>query len=175
MGTQASYAQETLSSSQLPCIPAPHARKFGSLVLLNPNGRLEPVNSYTSAILRKLYGADKLNSINSDQFFLNLLAFPDEWGGYPFIKVDNKEILQRFGRDGKYIAWQDVFDADGNYVLTDEVNAIYAKSASERKRMDSDLLKLDESVNIVYRIMQHQLLPLFPDENDVQGKMVLGR
>ena len=170
LGTQASYAQETLSSSQLPCIPAPHARKFGSLVLLNPNGRLEPVNSYTSAILRKLYGADKLNSINSDQFFLNLLAFPDEWGGYPFIKVDNKEILQRFGRDGKYIAWQDVFDADGNYVLTDEVNAIYAKSASERKRMDSDLLKLDESVNIVYRIMQHQLLPLFPDENDAQGK-----
>ena len=55
-------------------------------------------------------------------------------------------------------------------MLTDEVNAIYAKSASERKRMDSDLLKLDESVNIVYRIMQHQLLPLFPDENDVQGK-----
>ena len=37
-----------------------------------------------------------------------------------FIKVDNKDILQRFGRDGKYIAWQDVFDADGNYVLTDE-------------------------------------------------------
>ena len=170
LGTQALYAQETFSSSQLPCIPASHARKFGSLVLLNPNGRLEPVNSYTSAILRKLYGADKLNNINSDQFFLNLLAFPDEWGGYPFIKVDNKEILQRFGRDGKYIAWQDVFDADGNYVLTDEVNAIYAKAASERKRMDSDLLKLDESVNIVYRIMQHQLLPLFPDENDAQGK-----
>lgn len=72
LGTQALYAQETLSSSQLPCIPASHARKFGSLVLLNPNGRLEPVNSYTSAILRKLYGADKLNNINSDQFFLNL-------------------------------------------------------------------------------------------------------
>ena len=175
LGTQASYAQETLSSSQLPCIPASHARKFGSLVLLNPNGRLEPVNSYTSAILRKLYGADKLNNINSDQFFLNLLAFPDEWGGYPFIKVDNKEILQRFGRDGKYIAWQDVFDADGNYVLTDEVNAIYAKSASERKRMDSDLLKLDESVNIVYRIMQYQLLPPLPGRKRRSGKMVLGR
>ena len=115
-----------LLRSYLAFLP-PHARKFGSLVLLNPNGRLEPVNSYTSAILRKLYGADKLNSINSDQFFLNLLAFPDEWGGYPFIKVDNKDILQRFGRDGKYIAWQDVFDADGNYVLTDEVNAIYDK------------------------------------------------
>ncbi|UVP35583.1 cytochrome c biogenesis protein CcsA [Bacteroides faecis] len=66
--------------------------------------------------------------------------------------------------------WEDVFDSEGNYILTDEVNDIYAKPASERKRMDSDLLKLDESVNIVYRIMQHQLLPLFPDENDAQGK-----
>lgn len=156
--------------AQQPCVSSQHAGKFGSLVVLNPNGRLEPVNSYTSAILRKLYGADKLNGINSDQFFLNLLSFPDEWGAYPFIKVDNKELLQRFGRSGKYIAWEDVFDSEGNYILTDEVNDIYAKPASERKRMDSDLLKLDESVNIVYRIMQHQLLPLFPDENDAQGK-----
>lgn len=156
--------------AQQPCVSSQHAGKFGSLVVLNPNGRLEPVNSYTSAILRKLYGADKLNGINSDQFFLNLLSFSDEWGAYPFIKVDNKELLQRFGRSGKYIAWEDVFDSEGNYILTDEVNDIYAKPASERKRMDSDLLKLDESVNIVYRIMQHQLLPLFPDENDAQGK-----
>ena len=156
--------------AQQPCVSSQHAGKFGSLVVLNPNGRLEPVNSYTSAILRKLYGADKLNGINSDQFFLNLLSFPDEWGAYPFIKVDNKELLQRFGRSGKYIAWEDVFDSEGNYILTDEVNDIYAKPASERKRMDSDLLRLDESVNIVYRIMQHQLLPLFPDENDAQGK-----
>ena len=156
--------------AQQPCVSSQHAGKFGSLVVLNPNGRLEPVNSYTSAILRKLYGAAKLNGINSDQFFLNLLSFPDEWGAYPFIKVDNKELLQRFGRSGKYIAWEDVFDSEGNYILTDEVNDIYAKPASERKRMDSDLLKLDESVNIVYRIMQHQLLPLFPDENDAQGK-----
>ena len=156
--------------AQQPCVSSQHAGKFGSLVVLNPNGRLAPVNSYTSAILRKLYGADKLNGINSDQFFLNLLSFPDEWGAYPFIKVDNKELLQRFGRSGKYIAWEDVFDSEGNYILTDEVNDIYAKPASERKRMDSDLLKLDESVNIVYRIMQHQLLPLFPDENDAQGK-----
>ena len=89
--------------AQQPCVSSQHAGKFGSLVVLNPNGRLEPVNSYTSAILRKLYGADKLNGINSDQFFLNLLSFPDEWGAYPFIKVDNKELLQRFGRSGKYI------------------------------------------------------------------------
>lgn len=163
-------AQHPLVVSQLPCVSSLHAEKFGSLVVLNPNGRLEPVNSYTSAILRKLYGADQLNGMDSDQFFLNLLSFPDEWGAFPFIKVDNKELLQRFGRDGKYIAWQDVFDADGNYILTNEMNTIYAKPALERKRLDSDLLKLDESVNIVYRIMQHQLLPLFPDGNDSQGK-----
>lgn len=167
LGVQTLHAQ---TSSSLPTVSSQHAEKFGSLVVLNPNGRLEPVNSYTSAILRKLYGADKLNGINSDQLFLNILAFPDEWGAYPFIKVDNKELLQRFGRSNKYIAWEDVFDGDGNYVLTDEVNAIYSKPASERRKTDSDLLKLDESVNILYRIMQHQLLPLFPDENDPQGK-----
>lgn len=179
------FGTQTLHAQQL-SVPFGHAEKFGSLVVLNPNGRLEPVNSYTSAILRKLHGSDKLklhesdklknhgsekqSTLTSDQFFLNLLAFPDEWEAYPFIKVDNKELLQRFGRNDKYIAWQDVFDAEGNYILTDEVNAIYDKPASERKRLDSDLLKLDESVNIVYRIMQHQLLPLFPVESDTSGK-----
>lgn len=163
LGLQALHAQQ-------PCVSSQHAEKFGSLVVLNPNGRLEPVNSYTSAILRKLHGTDKLNAINSDQFFLNLLTFPEEWGAYPFIKVDNKEILQRFGRSDGYIAWQDVFDEEGNYILADEVNTIYAKSAAERKRLDADLLKLDESVNIIYRIMHQQLLPLFPEENDAQGK-----
>lgn len=173
-----SFAQRQSSSTSQPCVPLHHAKKFGSLVVLNPNGRLEPVNSYTSSILRKLHGADKLKlrvadksyTVGPDQFFLNLLAFPDEWGAYPFIKLENEKLLQRFGRSDPYIAWQDVFDADGNYLLTDEVNAIYAKPASERKRSESDLLKLDESVNIVYRIMQQQLLPLFPVENDTQGK-----
>ena len=163
------FVTQTLRA-QSPTVSSLHAGKFGQLVVLNPNGRLEPVNSYTSAILRKLHGADELNGLTSDQFFLNLLSFPEEWGKVPFIRVDNKEILKRFGRDGKYMAWQDVFDKNGNYVLADEVNAIYSKSVAERKRLDADLLKLDESVNIVYRIMQHQLLPLFPDENDVQGK-----
>lgn len=161
-GMQALKAQPTVSVG--------HAAKFGHLVILNPNGRPEPVNSYTSAILRKLHGADKLGKINSDQFFLNLWAFPEEWGKQPFIKVTNKEILSRFGRSGDYMAWQDVFDASGNYLLAEEVNSIYEKPASARNRLDTDLLKLDECVNIVYQIMQYQMLPLFPDENDSHGK-----
>lgn len=168
--SSALHAQPLRDSSPLPCVSEQHADKFGRVVVLNPNGRMEPVNSYTSAILRKLYGAEKINGIDSDQFFLNLLAFPDEWGAYPFIKVDSKELLRRFERTGGFIAWEDVFDEDGNYILADEVNAVYARPASERKRTDTDLLKLDEAINIVYRLMQHQLLPLFPDENDTKGK-----
>lgn len=153
-----------------PCVSADHAAKFGQLSVLNPNGRLEPVNSYTSTILRKLHGADKLDKINSDQFFLNLWAFPKEWGKKPFIKVSSKEILSRFEKTGKYLAWQDVFDASGNYTLAEEINTIYAKPASERNRVDNDLLKLDECVNIIYQIIQHQMMPLFPDEHDSHGK-----
>lgn len=153
-----------------PCVPTIHAEKFGRLLVLNPNGRLEPMNSYTSAVLRKLHGADRIDTVNSDQFFLNLWAFPEAWGQVPFIKVGNKELLSRFGRTGEYIAWQDVFDASGNYCLADEVNAIYSRPASARSRMDGDLLKLDECVNIVYQVMQQQMMPLFPDPHHATGK-----
>ena len=157
-------------NASLPSVSAVHADKFGHLLVLNPNGRLEPINTYTSTILRKLSGKDQWGETTSDQFFLNLLVHPQAWIEQPFIKVSNKELLQRFGKTGEYIAWQDVFDAQGNYLLSREVNQIYEKSVSDRSRLDSDLLKLDESINIVYRIMEHQLLPLFPDENDIAGK-----
>lgn len=170
---QSVYAQD----SSISTVSASHADKFGHLLVLNPNGRLEPVNTYTSTILRKLSGKDQWGKFTSDQFFLNLLVYPQVWIKQPFIKVANKEIFHKLGKmgdyqgkAGEYLAWQDVFDAQGVYLLSEEVNRIYEKPLSARTRLDSDLLKLDESINIVYRMMERQLLPLFPDENDATGK-----
>ena len=137
LGTQASYAQETLffaaTFASLLRMPGNSAVWY----CLNPNGRLN-LSTVTLPPFCANFTEDKLNNINSDQFFLNLSLF--RMSGYPFIKVDNKEILQRFGRDGK--------TSHGRMSLMPMAimcwpmkECHHAKAASERKRMDSDLLK----------------------------------
>lgn len=154
----------------MPQVPVEHAAKFGQLAVQNPKGRIEPANTWTSAILRKLYQGEQFRGINADQFFLGLLVFPEEWQKLPFIRVKNKVLAEKLGKQGGYISYQDVFDSRGNYILAGEVEAAYAKSSADRNGYENDLLKLDECVNIVFRIMRGQLLPLFPQEQNTQGK-----
>lgn len=161
----------TMGAEAVPEIDRGHADKFGQLVVQNPKGRLEPVNTWTSQLLRKLYQDKDYQGMDGDQFFLSLMAFPDEWSKVPFIKVKNRELLKKLGREGQeYIAWADIFDSQGRYTLAGEVEEVYAKSPAGRNGYDNDLLKLDECVNIVYQIFQGQLLAVFPHEQDAEGK-----
>lgn len=151
-------------------VQSAHAEKFGQLLVQNPKGRIEPVNTWTSKILRKLYQAERFEGLTSDQFFLSLWAYPYEWARVPFIKMKNAGILTKLQQKGPYLAYHDLFDAQGRYIFADEVEQAYAKSPSQRSRYDNDLLKLDEMVNIVYQIQAGSMLALFPDVNDKSGK-----
>lgn len=161
---------QTGNNTSLPSISKEQADKFGRLIVQNPKGRLEPVNTWTLKIIRKLYQGEQFNGLNSDQLFLNILVFPYEWSHAKFIKMKDEEVVKKLGKTGEYISYNDVFDAGGNYLLAKDVEAIYAKNPSERSRTDNDILKLDEMVNIVYQIQQGGMLALFPDANDRNGK-----
>ena len=43
---------------------------------------------------------------------------------------------------------------------------IYGKSPAERSATDKDMMKLDERVNIVFQLLDHSLLRIYPDPND---------
>ena len=74
-----------------------HAERFGALPIQASNGRLMPVNTFSSEILRKLHKSDKIGQLNSDQFLLSLLAMPDMWMRVPFISLSDAEVAQTFG------------------------------------------------------------------------------
>ena len=160
-----------VSGNAAPDVSREHAAEFGRLVVQNPKGRLEPVNTWTSAILRKCYQAKTYKGLTSDQVFLNLIANPARWVQEPFIKVKNRTILEKLGKTGQsFIAWQDILDEQGQYLLATEVEKAYEKSPAQRSSYENDLLKLDECVNIVYQIFQGQFLAIFPHEGDAAGK-----
>ena len=70
-----------------------HAAKFGALPIQSVSGRMLPINTFSSEVLRKLHKSDQFGSLNSDQFLLSVLAMPDMWVRVPFIALSNSGWL----------------------------------------------------------------------------------
>lgn len=158
--------QPLLDAIEKYAVDPTHAATFGALPLQSSNGRMVPINTFSSEILRKLHKSNKIGNLNSDQFLLSLLALPEMWGRMPFIDLANKEIARKFDLSEKSCAYTELFDANGNYKLAEMVDEAYNKKPNERNRFDKDLLKLDEQINILHQLFTRQLICIFPLPED---------
>lgn len=159
-------APSMLDAVQKYAVSADHAAAFGALPIQSGNGRMLPVNTFSSEILRKLHKADRIGSLNSDQFLLSLLSVPDMWMRIPFIDMPNPELANYYDLTDKQCAYMEMFDSNGNYKLQQKLEEAYNKMPAERSRFDKDLMKLDEQINIFHQLVNHQMLNLFPKEDD---------
>lgn len=152
-------------------LPAEQAEKWGRMQIQCPTGRIEPINTYTSKLLRKLYRSDSFEGLRSEQVIFGFLINPAYWSNVPLIRQSNKELAQVLALPAnKYLCFSDLFDEEGHYLIADAVEHAYSRPATERSRLDKDLLKLDEKVNILYSLQQGKMLALFPLPNDASGK-----
>ncbi|MDD3063391.1 MAG: cytochrome c biogenesis protein CcsA [Massilibacteroides sp.] len=147
-----------------------HAAKFGALPVQSGNGRMIPVNTFSSEILRKIYRKNHFDQLNPDQVLLGLLAMPDMWMRVPVITHKNKELADFYDLSEPSCAYVELFDSNGQYKLQKRLEEVYLKMPSERDRFDKDVIKLDEQVNIMHQLFNQQLLNLFPKENDPNHK-----
>ena len=53
-----------------------HAAQFGRLIIQDDGGRMKPINTFSSELLRKVSHNDKYNEMNSDQAFISMTQFP---------------------------------------------------------------------------------------------------
>lgn len=143
-----------------------HAHEFGRLALQGVNGRMMPVNTFSSEILRKLYKANTIGKLDSDQFLLSLFIMPDVWMRVPLFAVDDEELAGRLNLKLPHCSYADMFDAEENYKLEDELETIYRKNPAERNRMDKAILKLDEQVNIFHSLVNRRYINIFPLPGD---------
>lgn len=147
-----------------------HVAKFGALPIQSHSGRMMPINTFSSEILRKLHKADKIGKLDSDQFLLSLLAMPDMWMRVPFIALSNPELANYYDLTDGECAYLQVFDNNGDYKLQEKLEEAYNKMPAQRTRFDKDLLKLDEQINIFHQLINYQMLNLFPKEDDPNHK-----
>lgn len=137
-------------------IPTVHAEKFGALPV-QFRGRIMPMNSFSSEILRKIHKETTIYDLNSDQFMLSLLSMPQMWMQVNFIDVSN---------DQPYTTYNQFFDEQGNYRLLNQLHDIYHRPANQRSNHQKDLIKLDEKINILYMLFTHEMPGIYPHSED---------
>jgi len=140
------------------------SEEFGKVLVQDQKGRTKPLFTLSNDILRKVTRGNEFEGLNSMQVFLGIYLDFDNWKKVPMIKITNSDLQRSTGIRGNLASFTDLVDIDGNgnYKLSEQVNSAYEKSPGERNKMDKEVMKVDERVNIVYMIYKGDFLKLFP-------------
>ncbi len=151
-----------------------HAAKFGRLVIQDDGGRMKPINTFASELLRKVSKSDTYKSMNADQAFISMSQFPQVWYEVPIItlKRGNDSIRKLIGIDVKEnnASLINFFDAKGNYKLKKQLDEAYKEPVPNQ--FQKDFIDVDKKVNLLYSALSGQILKIFPKPYDKNNKWV---
>ena len=149
-----------------------HAEKFGRLIIQDLGGRMKPVNTFSSELLRKVSHSDTYQKMNSDQVFVSMTQYPTVWYEVPiiYIKPGNDSIRSIIGIDKKQklAKFIDFFDEIGNYKLSKYLDAAY-KTANPNS-FEKDFVETDKKINLMNSALSGSILKIFPIPNDQNNK-----
>ncbi|MFA5818953.1 MAG: c-type cytochrome biogenesis protein CcsB [Bacteroidales bacterium] len=143
------------------------AEEFGKVLVQDQKGRTKPLFTLSNDILRKVTRENEFQGLTSMQVFMGLYLDFNNWMDVPLIKVSNNDLRTKLAISGKFASFSDLVNLKGDksYKISEEVNIAYAKAPGERSKMDKEVMKIDERVNIVYMISNGDFLKLFPKKD----------
>ncbi|WP_062059116.1 cytochrome c biogenesis protein CcsA [Aquimarina longa] len=155
-------------------VPAEHAAKFGSIVIQDERGRMKPVNTFSSELLRKLSKKDTYEGLNADQVFVSMVENPFIWYSIPIIEIERKNdsIRKILGvpKTEKKVSLIDLVEPDGSYKLSPYLEK--ASSTNTPSPFEKDFLKTHEKFYLLNQALGGGILRVFPVPNDQGNKWV---
>jgi cytochrome c-type biogenesis protein CcsB len=151
-----------------------HAAQFGRLIIQDEGGRMKPINTFSSELLRKVSKSDHYKGYNSDQVFLSMTQYPRLWFEVPFIFIkkanDSIRKIIGVGKDEKLVSFRRFFDQEGNYKLAPYLDAAY--KAAIPNQFQKDFIETDRKVNLLNSALSGGILRIFPFPKDKNNKWV---
>ncbi len=152
-----------------------HAEKFGALVIQDGAGRMKPIHTFSSELLRKLSGKDKFKDMSADQVFLSMMLNPGVWYTVDLIEVgkwQNDSIRKVIGVPSgtKYVKATDFFDEKGAYKLRSYLEK--ATSTTNPSNFEKDIKKVGERLSLLDMALSGNMVKIFPLLNDENNKWV---
>ena len=151
-----------------------HAAEFGSLVIQDAGGRMKPLNTFASELLRKVSKSDTFKDLSADQVLISILKNPLLWYNTPiiYLKRGNDSLRKIVGREkkDKYAAFVDFFDENGNYKISSQLESAY--KASLPNQFQKDFIETDRKVNLLFSAFEGKILRIFPIPNHPNNKWI---
>lgn len=171
---QALSDQKIEAELKLTTVSAEHAKKFSRVIIQDAGGRMKPVDTYASELLRKVSKSDTYKNLNATQVFLSIQQNPEVWFQIPIIYLERgdaklREIL-KLPEETKFATFSDFFNADGTYKLVNYQQA--AQKSNIKNAFEKDIINVDRRVNLFYSALMGDVLTIFPKPNDSNNKWV---
>ncbi|MFN3969481.1 cytochrome c biogenesis protein CcsA [Flavobacterium sp.] len=155
-------------------VPEKQAAQFGRLIIQDAGGRMKPINTFASELLRKVSHSNEFNGMNSDQVFLSMKQFPFAWIEVPivYVKTGNDSIRKILGVNAgeKLIPFKKFFDEKGNYKLSPYLEEAY-KTANPNQ-FEKDFVETDKKINLMNSALFGSILRIYPVPKDKNNKWV---
>ena len=155
--------------------PKTHADKFGHLVIQDLSGRMMPLNTYASEMLRKLSKHDTYEDFDANQVFLSIQESPMLWYNVPIIylkpkKSDSIRSLINIPKSENYVALADFFTNSGEYKLAPFLDEAY--KAQVPNGFQKEFKETDQRVSLLYNTIEGMSLKIFPIPEDGNNKWI---
>lgn len=153
-----------------------HAEEFGKLVVQDDGGRMKPINTFSSELLRKLSLKDKFNDMNSDQVFLSMMLNKVAWYNTEFIAIDKKgkndSIRKILGvpEGQRYMKGIDFFDEKGRYKLEPFIRE--ATATNIPNKFQRDFKDVHMRLSVLDQALQGDVVKIFPLLSDENNKWI---
>src|SRR5690606_16300916 len=145
--------------------PKAHADNFGHMVIQDLSGRMMPIDTYASQMLRKLSKQDHYEEFDANQIFLSMQESPLLWYNVPIINVALKKgdsIRHIIGVDEseKYVTLSDFFTERGEYKLAPYLDEAY--KTNQPNAYQTQFKEVDQRVTLLYNTLEGMPLKIFP-------------
>ncbi|MFA5299529.1 MAG: cytochrome c biogenesis protein ResB, partial [Lutibacter sp.] len=155
-------------------IDVKHAEKFSRVIIQDAGGRMKPVDTYASELLRKVSKSDIYRDMNATQVFLSIEQNPRFWFQVPVIYIENGNTKLRdligIPHEQKYAALSNFFDEKGNYKIGEIQQE--AQKSDIKSKFEKDVINVDRRVNLLYSAITGDILRIFPIPGDTTNKWV---
>jgi cytochrome c-type biogenesis protein CcsB len=171
--SQESIKNEIDSIIMVNAVSKEHAREFAKLIIQD-NGRMKPINTFASELLRKVSRKNDYEGLDANQVFISMTEFPRLWSRVSLIALkrgnDSLRSIAGVPKGTKQIALVDLFDEKGNYKLEPYLEA--ATNKANPNQFEKDFVKAHENFYILNQALSGGILKIFPIPNDPANKWV---
>ena len=149
-----------------------HAAKFGRMIIQDDSGRMMPINTFSSMLLRKLSRSDSYAGLNADQVMLSMIQNPILWYNAEviYLKKGNDSIRSIIGvpQGVKRFKAMDFITENLENKLDPYLPDAYA--AATPTIIDKEFRDVSTRLGLLNRTLGGSILKIFPKPGDVNNK-----